>query len=95
MSEYTLNIEYLGRDIEIVYDFDGSYDDAKDGGFDLSITAVYPDVDFTSKQGKDIIDDYDEDELCQLVCDNVDLSALAIEDACGHAEYLRDMAQDR
>lgn len=94
MSEHTLNIAHKGRDLEIVYDFEGSYGGVQDGDFDLCVEAVHYDVDMTSKQGPNIIEAYDEDELAQLVCDNVDLSAIAYEAACDRADWLRDQRKD-
>jgi len=97
MSEYTYCTEFKGRDIEIVYEFDGSYGGVQDGDFELYVTEIYLDVDRTSKQGKDIVDEFsdaDLDALGNLICENEDLSGMAYESACDHAEYLRDMRQD-
>ena len=98
MSEYTYNTAFKGKDLEIVYEFDGSYGGVQDGSFDLYVTAVYLDVDQTRRQGDNLFNDYDNDDdleaMGQLICENVDLSGLAYENACEHAEWLRDQARD-
>ena len=35
MSEYTHNMNFKGRDLEVVYEFNGSYGGVQDGDFEL------------------------------------------------------------
>ena len=97
MSELTYCTTFKGRDIEIVYEFDGSYGGVQDGDFDLYVTEVYLDVDQTSKQGKNLFDDYDDSELDkmgELICENENLSGMAYESACDRADWSRDQRKD-
>ncbi len=97
MSEHTYYTTFKGRDLEIVYEFSGSYGGVQSGDFDLCIVEVYLDTDQTSMQGKDLIDEFDDldlDYIQGMISENADLSGTAYESACDRADWLRDQRKD-
>ena len=89
MSEYTYSTEFKGRDLDIVYEFEGGAD-TKHGDFDLYVTVVYD-------NGVNIFDDLSDEDLDamgDLICGNADLTGIAFEQACDRADWLRDQRKD-
>ena len=96
MSEYTYCTTYKGRDLEVVYDASfGS--DYKHGDFDLDITAIHLDINLESRNGEDLIEEFDDDEideLSQMICENDNFYEKATEELIGRADWLRDQRKD-
>jgi hypothetical protein len=90
MSEYQYSTEFKGRDLDIIYEFEGGAD-TKHGDFDMYVTIVYD-------NGVNIFDDISDEDLdamADMICDNEDLTGMAFEQACDNAELLRDQREDR
>jgi len=74
MSENTIEVKLEGNDLELVFEFHGTYSDWQDGGHEMYVVEVYE-----NGGTEDVIDNYDCDMLDQLVEDNADLGQIAIE----------------
>jgi len=94
MSQYTHLMTYKGRDLEIYYTPNFGTD-VKHGDFEIEIDEIYLDLNHATKNGKDIIEEFDDlDVFCEAICEDPDFYDKATEEQLDRADWMRDQMKD-